>query len=95
MSGETFYPSSFKEIPSFCTCFALRITSIVYNIATLMVAVNFTSRLKKKVKKAPYIVQIILIAVLITLPASMGLGLKHAAVPLRKMTTWSQNCPLL
>ena len=24
----------------------------------------------------------------------MGLGLKQAAVPLRKMTTWSQNCPL-
>ena len=35
-----------------------------------MVAVIFTSRLKKKkVKKAAFIVQIILIAVLITLPA--------------------------
>ena len=49
VSGETFYwSSSFKAIPLFCTCFALRITSIAYNIANFNGGGDFHQSPEKK-----------------------------------------------
>ena len=42
---------SFKAIPLFCTCFALRITSIAYNIANFNGGGDFHQSPEKKGKK--------------------------------------------